>query len=206
MAFSPRLTKPAIGSKYYTVADYGGTNYGGYLHYVILGKGENGNPVWPGSALPNCVGYCWGRALEILGTTDDSTIDLSTYSAKYWYGHSDKYKRGKTPKLGAIGCWDNGKSGHVAVVEQINPDGSCITSNSYYGHGWPESPTWHWWEKAIIKPSNGYRHPYLGDNTFQGFIYLIDDSEIGPVPMPGPDPHPDINPKNSKFPWVLYHK
>ena len=46
----------------------------------------------------------------------------------------------------------------------------------------------------------------LGDNTFQGFIYLIDDSEIGPVPMPGPDPHPDINPKNSKFPWVLYHK
>ena len=165
MAFSPRLTKPAIGSKYYTTSDYGG-----YLHYVILGKGENGEPVWQGSALPNCVGYCWGRALEILGTTDDSTIDLSTYSAKYWYGHKDKYKRGKVPKLGAIGCWDNGKSGHVAVVEQINADGSFITSNSYYGHGWPESSTWSWWEKATIRPTNGYRHPYLGDNTFQGFI------------------------------------
>ena len=200
MAFSPRLTKPAIGSKYYTTSDYGG-----YLHYVILGKGENGEPVWQGSALPNCVGYCWGRALEILGTTDDSTIDLSTYSAKYWYGHKDKYKRGQTPKLGAIGCWDNGKSGHVAVVEQINPDGSFITSNSYYGHGWPESSTWSWWEKATIRPTNGYRHPYLGDNTFQGFIYLIDD-EIGPVPTPGPDPHPEINPKRSKFNWLLFKK
>ena len=112
----------------------------------------------------------------------------------------------RSPKLGAIGCWDNGKSGHVAVVEQINSDGSCITSNSYYGHGWPESSTWSWWEKATIRPTNGYRHPYLGDNTFQGFIYLIDDSEIGPVPMPGPDPHPEINPKRSKFNWLLFKK
>ena len=53
---------------------------------------------------------------------------------------NDGYKRGSTPKLGAIACWSlgvvgigNDGAGHVAVVEQINSDGSIIVSESNYG-------------------------------------------------------------------------
>lgn len=212
MAFSRRTSIPSSTDNRYIVSDAGGVQYGGYLHHVILGKGKNGQPAWRGSALPNCVGYCWGRALEMLGITDDSKIKLSTNSARYWYGNTkDGYKRSKTtPKLGAIACWDYGSSGHVAVVEYISPDGSyAITSNSYYGHGGPGDSSWQYWEEATIRKSTGWKHPFLPGGTFQGFIYFLEDEPgpgptPGPTPTPGPDPHPDINPKRSKFPWALF--
>ena len=74
-----------------------------------------------GSVLPNCVGYAFGRFMEVLG----STPTLSTGNANDWYKYPDTYQRGKEPKVGAIACWVNENGpGHLAVVEKIYKEGS----------------------------------------------------------------------------------
>ena len=148
MSFKPRLTAPSLTDKNWIHTSKGGKNS------CILIKGN--------SVLPNCVGYAWGRFMEILG----STPKLSRRNAEDWYGYtSDGYKRGKTPKLGAVICWRKGKTGtssdgagHVAIVEKINADGSIMISQSGYG----TSRFWTWTVKK------GYA---LSGYVFQGFIY-----------------------------------
>lgn len=109
-----------------------------------------------------CTGYAWGRFMEILG----STPTLSTGNAGDWYGYTgDGYERGQEPRLGAVACWAKpGDYGHVAIVEQINSDGSIETGNSGWGWVSPRGPVEMVHGAApgwIIWP--GYQ--------FQGFIY-----------------------------------
>lgn len=111
-----------------------------------------------GYGMPNCTCYAWGRWYELLGTKPK----LYTGNAKTWYpkGESyDGYKRGQTPKLGAVACWSNSGAGHVAIVEEIYSDGSILTSNS----AWKST---NFYTKKIKK---GYN---FGNYKFQGFIYL----------------------------------
>lgn len=146
--FTARLTAPSTTDKHWLHTSAGGLNSCIY----IAG----------GSVLPNCVGYAWGRFYEILG----SAPKLSRRNAEDWYGYTaDGYERGQTPKLGAVICWAKGKTaygtdgaGHVAIVEQVNADGSIVTSNSGYGGK-------RFWTQTHKKPyaMSGY--------TFQGFIY-----------------------------------
>lgn len=144
MKYTPRLTPPSSTDKNWIHYTAGGYNY----CIKIYGN----------SCLPNCVGYAWGRWRELLGKYHK----LSRGNAEVWYTNtSDGYKRGQTPKLGAVICWE-GKgdlAGHVAIVEKINSDGSIVTSNSGYKSTYFYTST--------IKP------PYnIGSNyKFQGFIY-----------------------------------
>lgn len=112
-----------------------------------------------GSCLPNCVGYAWGRWRELLGKYHK----LSRGNAENWWGNTgDGYKRGQTPKVGAVCCWEGkgDRAGHVAIVEKVNSDGSILTSNSAYGGT-------RFYMLTIKKPYGlGYYYP------FQGFIYL----------------------------------
>lgn len=118
-----------------------------------------------GYGMPNCTAYAWGRFAELM----DSAPKLSLGNAEEWYGHADGYARGKTPRVGAIICWRKGTvgvssdgAGHVAIVEQVNDDGSIITSES----GW-KSATF-WWQTRRTNDGNwGQSSSY----TFQGFIY-----------------------------------
>lgn len=145
----PRLNAPAAGNKYWIHTSGGG------LNSCIRVSGK--------SVLPNCVGYAWGRAYEILGKAPK----LSRANAENWYAHKDGYSRGKTPKLGAIVVWAKGKvgnskdgAGHVAVVEQIHSNGSFTVSQSGY------TGKKRFWTSTI--PKSGYLKGY----TFLGFIYL----------------------------------
>ena len=148
MTFKKRSTAPSSDSKYWKHTSAGGVNE------CILIKN--------GSVLPNCVGYAWGRFYEISG----SRPKLSKSNAENWYGNTtDGYKRGKTPKVGAVICWSKGKvgnssdgAGHVAIVEEVYSDGSILTSNSGYG-------STRFYMKKIPK---GYS---LSGCKFQGFIY-----------------------------------
>ena len=148
MSFKERLTPPSTTDKNWIHTSKGGKNS------CILITGN--------SVLPNCVGYAWGRFMEILG----STPKLSRANAEDWYGYtSDGYKRGQTPKLGAVICWRKGKTGtesdgagHVAIVEKINSDGSIVISQSGYNSG-------RFWTSTVNKD-----YTLLG-YTFQGFIY-----------------------------------
>ncbi len=139
--YTPRLSAPSTTNKYY----YSDIN----IFYKI------------GLGMPNCTAYAFGRAYEILKTEPK----LCHYGAGEWYGYNktnNYYKYGKTPKLGAIACWNYSGGGHVAVVEEIK-NGQITFSNS----GW------------------GYKNFYLtyastsdstagGSSTwnFQGYIYI----------------------------------
>ncbi len=161
--FTPRLTEPTTDNKYYLRPSVGGVN-----ECIEIANG---------SVLPNCVGYAWGRAYEIMG----SKPALSMGDAEVWYGYLDGYSRGQIPQLGSIICWSKGVvgddsdgSGHVAVVEEILSDGTITTSNSAYGGTRYYTQT--------ITPVNG-KYLMSGYN-FQGFIYLPISYIIPPIIPP----------------------
>lgn len=124
---------------------------------------SNSNPFTvAGYGLPNCTCYAWGRFWEISDPNGDGSNKptLPTSDAGLWWNNVTGYSTGQTPKLGAVICWshNNGGAGHVAIVEQINNDGSFVTSNSAY-------QSTYFYTKTI---SSDYS---LSGYTFQGFIY-----------------------------------
>lgn len=172
--YRPRLTDEGIqGSKYWY---------------------SDGNPFYAaGYGLPNCTCYAYGRWWEITG---ERPTDLSLGNANTWWdvGINRGIPHGNEPRLGAIICFyysDDDGGGHVAVVEQINPDGSIVTSNSAYGGTYfytqtlypPEYKTADGW------PSYGY---------VQGFLYL----PLSYVPPPLPPPKP----VKKGLPFIYYLK
>ena len=139
--FVPRTTEPSTTNKYYIHTSKGG------LNECILITGD--------SCLPNCVGYAWGRAYEILG----SRPNLSKDDADKWYNYNKTigaYSYGSTPKIGAIMCWG---SCHVAVVESINGDNMTISESSYGGFRFRT-------KTGKISDIQNYL------TGFQGYIYL----------------------------------
>ena len=147
--FTPRLSAPDSSNKYYYDSDYNVFQKYGY-------------------GLPNCTAYAYGRAYEILGTEPK----LSWNGAGQWYGYNmsgNYYDYGSTPKVGAIACWSYSGGGHVAVVEQIDSDGSMTLSNSEWGGRTFYLTT------AKTTDSNPGGNSWW---TFQGYIYLIDSPEV----------------------------
>lgn len=118
----------------------------------------------PPSIYHNCTWYAFGRFSEILGKKSE----LPMGDAGQWYGKCTAYKKGKTPKPGAVICFSypGGGAGHVAVVEEVKSNGDIITSNSAYNHG--RDPKKHIFYMRTIKKSDGYNAPGM---HFQGFIY-----------------------------------
>ena len=159
--FIPRTTAPSATDKHWIKSTCGGLN-------ECLKISGN-------SCLPNCVGYAWGRLYELIGTRPK----LSTGNAENWYPNTaDGYKRSATPKLGAVACWRKGKAfneadgcGHVAIVEEIKPNGDIVCSNSAYGGT-------RFYMKTYSK-SAGYNDGAL---TFQGFILPPVDFEEQSAP------------------------
>ena len=105
----------------------------GNLHWY-----SNGNPFYAGGyGLPNCTCYAYGRFWEIGdpgNTGANNPTTLCRGDAREWYAYTqDGYERGQQPQLGAIICFNQSESGHVAIVEKINDDGSIVTSNSAWG-------------------------------------------------------------------------
>lgn len=145
MAFTPRLSEPSSSSPYWKT-----TGSGGYNKCINISNG---------SVLPNCVGYAYGRFMEIMGAT---SCNLSTHNAGTWFGNtSDGYSRGNTPKLGAVVCWNRpGDAGHVAIVEEIQSDGKIVTSNSAYGGK-------RFYTQTLSPPDYTWSSNY----KLQGFIY-----------------------------------
>ena len=164
IAFKPRTSAVTEddAKKYYTK-----NTYKGGLNPCILGNNGSGGQSWKGSVLPNCVGYAWGRAYELMGKKPR----LSTGDAGDWFKYNKDnkiydYSTDKTkPKLGAIVCW----SGHVAVVEEIK--GTTITTSNY---GW-KYPSFYTSTFDTSKSMN-YTNSSGSARNFQGYIYL---PEIG---------------------------
>lgn len=132
MAFKPRFTIPEAGNPYYNTK-----KNGGYSEAIQGSPCEKGLDV-----LRNCVGYAYGRFNEIVG--EGKMVYLAPVNAEKFIDYMNHKAKGvtsgMTPKLGACMVWQAGTTkngsdgaGHVAIVEQINADGSIITSESGYG-------------------------------------------------------------------------
>lgn len=86
--------------------------------------------------MPNCTKYCHDRAQEAC-----ENINLKLFSDRESIGFpmADKwleksaFPTGKEPRTGSIACFSgiNGKI-HVAFVERVNKDGTCLISDSRY--------------------------------------------------------------------------
>ena len=151
-SYIARTIAPSVTDK-----DYINTAYGGNNPCIEIKNG---------SCLPNCVGYCYGRWLEII----KGAHRLSKGNAEDWYANSgDGYKRGQKPEKGAIICWRNGRlwdesdgAGHGAIVERVKANGDIVTSESAYGGERFRTRTY-------TKKSGYYLAPGY---EFQGFIYI----------------------------------
>lgn len=148
--FTPRTTAPATSdARYYANNPFYQSGYG----------------------MPNCTCYAYGRFWELLG----SKPNLSLGNAEDWYAYADGYTRGNTPKLGAVIVWENpgDGGGHVAIVEQINADGSIRTSNSAYN-------------STLFYMQDIPADYSLKDYNFLGFIYNPKDFTTGTQTVPTP--------------------
>lgn len=105
--YEPRLTAPN-GEPYYTreLNAYAQTGY----------------------SMPNCVAYVYGRVYEITG---EKPLITKGNASDWWFinKRNNYYETGFEPKLGAVACWSN----HVAVVEDIAPNGAVTLSESHWG-------------------------------------------------------------------------
>lgn len=182
--FVRRLTAPSSTNKYYIRNNYDGVNYGGYNKCMVIN-------LRTGSVLPNCTGYAWGRFCEEQGIHN---CKLSRGNAGNWYDKNDGYRRGSTPKLGAVICWyDTKGAGHVAIVEKVYDNGNILTSNSAYNGK-------RFYQKQLTRVSNYF----MGATYhFQGFIYPDVDFVDPDTPIP---PEPYVSNKVKKFPWFIYSR
>lgn len=177
MAFTPRLTIPEKGNPYYNTK-----SNGGYSDAI------KGKPVESGlDVLRNCVGYAYGRFNEIVGA--GKMMYLAPVNAEQFIQAMNYKTKGLTsgmvPKLGACMVWSQGNTstgndgaGHVAIVEQLNPDGSIITSESGYN---AKKPFW-----VQTRNNKDGRWGQGSKYNFLGFIYnpAVDDK---PTPTPTGD-------------------
>lgn len=128
-----------------------------------------------GYGMPNCTAYAYGRYAELWGIYLPIIKGKARGNAEDWFDvikANDKFKTSDKPQLGAVACWKCGKilngsdgAGHVAIVEEILPNGDTITSNSAYkGTEWYEQ---------TLKASEGYNWTSSISGKkyiFQGFI------------------------------------
>lgn len=178
MAFKPRFTIPEAGNPYYNTK-----KNGGYSEAIQGSPCEKGLDV-----LRNCVGYAYGRFNEIVG--EGKMVYLAPVNAEKFIDYMNHKTKGvtsgMTPKLGACMVWQAGATkngsdgaGHVAIVEQINDDGSIITSESGYGA-----------KKAFWTQTRNNSNGRWGESSkykFLGFIYnpaVTDETPVEPVDKP----------------------
>lgn len=129
--FTPRLTKPEKGNPYYNTRANGG--------YSTAIKGSPTDPDC--DVLANCVGYAIGRFNEIVGHPCCKYLGSTNAENFVTLAKSQGLTVQQQPVIGGCMVWAKGKvgdgsdgAGHVAVVEQINADGSIVTSESGYGY------------------------------------------------------------------------
>lgn len=158
-SFTPRLTKPEKGNKYYITKAKGG--------YSDAIKGKPTDPDC--DVLANCVGYAYGRFNEIGNW--GSCKYLYPTNAENFIQYAKGLEVGQTPKVGACMVWRKGATlsgsdgaGHVAIVEKVISDTEVVTSES----GWNSSKPF--WTQTRKKGSDN-RWGSGSAYTFLGFIY-----------------------------------
>ena len=140
----------------------------------IGGNEKSGIVPFPGSVLPNCVGWATGRFNSRLDLGECKYLGNRNAVDFVKFVEAQGLDWGMTPKAGACMVWGFGE-GHVAIVEEVISDTEVITSES--GWSYRAEPVVR--QKRRIKGDFGkwgYGHDFLM------FIY--------PPDAPGPEPQP----------------
>ena len=138
--YKPRLTAPDSSIPYYSTE----------LNWYH----QTGTP------MPNCVAYAYGRIYEMNG---EKPL-IPGGNAGEWYGMNASagyYPYGQEPKVGAVACW----SGHVAIVEKVNKDGSVTISESHWGGTYFDVQTYQDMSSHYGQAFYGYIYAYNGGMT-----------------------------------------
>ena len=187
--FTPRFTPPtqsnATDRKYWFSANNG---------YYTSGYG-----------MPNCTAYALGRINELLALNNMSYPDFTGYlgNAETW-GNSgvigNNWTHTQQPKLGCIAVFKhrNSSGGHVAVVEEINQDGTVTLSNSGWAGrqnvGNENHSYWFWVNRNV----DIYHHKNYEFRYYLYPPYITDE----PEPPEPPEP-PKPTKKKSWIPLAL---
>ena len=148
-----------INSNYYIVTAYGGWSP------CIEGNTQHGLQPFPGSVLPNCVGYTVGRFNELMA--EGACTWLGSVAAKEMLqlAISQGLSSGDDPVVGGVICWDSDVDGHCAVIEEVVSPDDVITSES----GWTYTSA------PIVRTQHRYRvggaWEFMSGYTYQGIIY-----------------------------------
>ena len=141
----------------------------------LTDAGIRNNPMWYsdnfyyqiGWGMPNCTCYAYGRMYEITGSkpTYCPRFDAGTW----WNDWPSDMAKGQVPQLGAVQVMYDPYGyymGHVAVVEDILPNGDIVTSNSGY------QGDYFWTE--VNPASNNYIPSWAANKGYRnhGFLYL----------------------------------
>lgn len=174
-----RTTQPK-NNKYYIRIVSGGLN-----------GAVQGSPTVSGAnVLSNCVGYANGRFNESILDSNLKGLELKfkyqlVCNAENFIESAKRQglKISKVPTLGGIMVWQRGASldgwdgaGHVAFVEQINENGTIITSES----GWGSYAF-----KRITRSNSNGRWGMVPGYTFRGCVI---NPSIGAVTKAEPKP------------------
>ena len=173
--FTPRLSLPEKGNKYYNTV-----SNGGYSTCIV------GQPTQDGlNTLSNCVGWAIDRFNEIVNANKFAYLNYPPNGEDvYARAIKDGLEVSQEPSYGAIICFAKGKTGysadgagHVGVVEQMYDDGTIVTSESGYKASKP-----FWTTKRNNSDGNWGS---AGKYTFLGFVK---NPKLYPKPEPTPTP------------------
>jgi surface antigen len=128
-----------------------------------------------GDAKGNCTWYVNGR-LQQLGY-DVSKLNKMTGMAKTWRDSAKKVGLvvDKKPTVGSILQTTAGKNGHVAVVEEVLPNGSLKISESSYidTNAYPQLKEWDFKYRTRIIEKNkipGYNYIHIPKSSNSGLV------------------------------------
>lgn len=164
MSFTPRLTSAGMPTS------------STYYRYIY-------GTTYPNIGLPNCTFFAYSRTMEFtIVDYGGSWSNIYHTNNPYWFTGKSTYpdaegwfstaqsaglwQTGSAPQLGAIACWSGdilGMGGHVAVVEEINQDGTVTLSNSDYDGTY-------FYVMRNQRPVVGQVTDYVGE-VFLGYIY-----------------------------------
>ncbi len=148
-----------INSNYYIQTAYGGWSP------CIEGNNQYGLRPFPGSVLPNCVGYTVGRFNELLhegACTWLGSVDAKNQLA---LAISQGLSWGDDPVVGGVVCFDSSADGHCYVIEQVIDNDTVIASES--GWNYTTAPV----VKTFTRTRSGGVWQYQAGYTYQGIIY-----------------------------------
>lgn len=158
MGFTPRLSRPEAGNKYYITK-----KRGGYSDAIEGSPRDSACDV-----LSNCVGYAYGRFNEI-GDWGSCRYLCPTW-AENFMSYTGGLETGQEPRVGACMVWQKGATlsnadgaGHVAIVEKVYSATSILTSESGWGCANP------FWTKTRSKGDGNWGAG--AGYKFLGFIY-----------------------------------